>query len=82
MENHTMYASVNPLERHMPAKARNFDHVIGERLGRLRGHAGLTLDQLAKRSGVSRAMIARIERAESNATVLPLERLCDALGIS
>lgn len=65
----------------MPAKARNFDHVIGERLGRLRGHSGLTLDQLAKRSGVSRAMIARIERAESNATVPLLERLCDALGI-
>jgi mannose-6-phosphate isomerase-like protein (cupin superfamily) len=42
------------------------DTQIGARIRRLRGNA--TLDALATASGVSRAMLSRIERGESSAT--------------
>lgn len=56
--------------------------IIGERLKALRASAGLSLDQLAERSGVSRAMISRIERAEASPTAALLARLCEGLGLS
>lgn len=55
---------------------------IGERLKSLRAASGLTLDQLADRSGVSRAMISRIERAEASPTAALLARLCEGLGLT
>lgn len=55
---------------------------IAERLKRLRDMHGLSLDQLANLSGVSRAMISRIERAEASPTAALLARLCSALGLS
>jgi transcriptional regulator with XRE-family HTH domain len=55
---------------------------IGERLKMLRSAASLTLDQLAERSGVSRAMISRIERAEASPTAALLARLCEGLGLT
>ena len=49
--------------------ARNeLNKAIGGRLKGLRVSAGLTLNELAARSGVSRAMIGRVERGESSAT--------------
>ncbi|MBE1437183.1 transcriptional regulator with XRE-family HTH domain [Agrobacterium vitis] len=56
--------------------------VIAERLKALRTAKNLTLDQLAEQSGVSRAMISRIERAEASPTAALLARLCSALGQS
>ncbi len=44
--------------------------------------AGLTLNELAARSGVSRAMIGRVERAQSSATAALLGKLCAALDVS
>lgn len=61
------------------------DHLndtISERLKSLRNAKGLTLDQLAEQSGVSRAMISRIERGEASPTASLLARLCSALGQS
>ncbi len=55
---------------------------IGERLKSLRAGSELTLDQLADRSGVSRAMISRIERAEASPTAALLARLCEGLGLT
>ncbi|TNM66423.1 helix-turn-helix domain-containing protein [Aliirhizobium smilacinae] len=55
---------------------------IGERLRTLRAAGGLTLEQLADRSGVSRAMISRIERAEASPTAALLARLCEGLGLT
>jgi transcriptional regulator with XRE-family HTH domain len=55
---------------------------IAERLKVLRTAKGLTLDQLAEQSGVSRAMISRIERAQASPTAALLARLCSALGQS
>ncbi|AJY46202.1 helix-turn-helix domain-containing protein [Martelella endophytica] len=58
------------------------DLSIAENLKRLRAARGLTLEGLSERSGVSRAMISRIERAEASPTALLLARLCAALGTS
>lgn len=59
-----------------------FEKHVAERLKRLRLERGLTLDQLAELSGVSRAMISRIERSEASPTAALLARLCSALGVS
>ncbi|TMV16370.1 XRE family transcriptional regulator [Rhizobium sp. Td3] len=55
---------------------------IGERIKLLRSRNSLTLDQLASASGVSRAMISRIERGEASPTASLLARICSALGLS
>ncbi|WP_440983317.1 helix-turn-helix domain-containing protein, partial [Shinella sumterensis] len=58
------------------------ESAIGERLRLLRGARAMTLDDLAGASGVSRAMISRIERAEASPTAALLARLSEALGLS
>ncbi|PYE88747.1 XRE family transcriptional regulator [Phyllobacterium leguminum] len=60
----------------------HLDNAIGENLRRQRLAQGLTLDTLADASGVSRAMISRIERGETSPTAQLLARLCAALGTS
>ena len=55
---------------------------VADRLKALRSERGLTLDELAKRSGVSRSMISLIERAESSPTASVLDRLSAALGVT
>jgi transcriptional regulator with XRE-family HTH domain len=47
-----------------------------------RERLGLTLDQLGQLSGVSRAMLSRVERAESSPTASLLSRICGGLGIT
>ncbi|NTE85178.1 helix-turn-helix domain-containing protein [Agrobacterium rubi] len=59
-----------------------FERSIAERIKHLRTQGGLTLDQLASASGVSRAMISRIERGEASPTAALLARICAALGLS
>ncbi|MBP0579434.1 helix-turn-helix domain-containing protein [Labrys sp. LIt4] len=58
------------------------DRELGGRIKALRGRMHLTIDQLAAASGVSRAMISRIERGESSATAQLLARLAGGLGVS
>lgn len=55
---------------------------IAKRLKARREELGLTLEQLAERSGVSRAMISRIERRQSSPTAAVLGRLCVGLEIT
>jgi transcriptional regulator with XRE-family HTH domain len=62
--------------------SREIDDAISQRLKTLRARAGLTLDELAERSGVSRAMISRIERMEASPTAALLARLSEALGLT
>lgn len=61
---------------------QQFEEATGTRLKTLRQRHGMTLDDLAKASGVSRAMISRIERGEVSPTASLLARLCEALGLS
>lgn len=58
------------------------DDFTAARVKALRQAAGLTLDLLAERSGVSRAMISKIERGETSPTAALLARLVSALGHS
>lgn len=58
------------------------DRAIAERLKALRTAGGLTLGDLAASSGVSRAMLSRIERGESSPTAQLLNRVCAALGLT
>jgi transcriptional regulator with XRE-family HTH domain len=55
---------------------------IGARIRKLRIAKSLTLDDLATASGVSRAMISRIERGEASPTASLLARVCAALALS
>jgi len=55
---------------------------IGKRLHELRTAAGLSLDGLANKSGVSRSNISLIERGQSSPTAVVLDKLASALGVS
>jgi transcriptional regulator with XRE-family HTH domain len=55
---------------------------IGRRLHELRSAAGLSLDALAHKSGVSRSNISLIERGQSSPTAVVLDKLSGALGVS
>ncbi len=53
---------------------------LARRLAQLRQELGLSIEELANRSGVSRAMISKIERAESSPTATVLNKLSIGLG--
>jgi transcriptional regulator with XRE-family HTH domain len=55
---------------------------FGERLRGERHARGWTIDRLAEASGVSRAMISKIERGESSPTAVVLGKLSAALQLS
>lgn len=55
---------------------------LGRRLHDLRSAAGLSLDALAQKSGVSRSNISLIERGQSSPTAVVLDKLSSALGVS
>lgn len=56
--------------------------VVATNLHALRTSRGLSLEGLAKLSGVSRAMLGQIELAKSAPTINVLWRIADALGVS
>ena len=58
------------------------DARLGDRIRNERLRQHLSIEALAERSGVSRAMISKIERAESSPTAALLGRLCSGLGLS
>jgi len=60
----------------------DINQLIAQRLRELRDTQGLSLAQLAERSGVSRSNISLIERGESSATATVLDKLSAALGVT
>ncbi|MET3494519.1 helix-turn-helix domain-containing protein [Variovorax boronicumulans] len=60
----------------------NIDALIATRLLALRQGKGLSLVQLAELSGVSKAMISKVERAQSSPTAVLLGKLAAGLGVS
>ncbi len=54
---------------------------LADRLRELRAAGRLSLDALARRTGVSRSAISLIERGESSPTALVLEKLAAGLGV-
>lgn len=55
---------------------------VASRLKALRQKAGLSLEQLAKASGVSRAMLSQIETLKANPTIAVLWRIAGGLQVS
>ena len=55
---------------------------LAEALQDARQARGLSVSALAERSGVSRAMIAKVERREAQPTAVLLARLASALGMT
>jgi transcriptional regulator with XRE-family HTH domain len=66
----------------MESRAPDLEHRVAARLRQLRADHGLTLDELAKQSGVSRSTISLIERAESSPTASVLDKLAASLGVT
>ena len=59
---------------------RDINHRIAARVRTLRAERGLSLEALAGRSAVSRAMISRVERGETSPTAVVLEKIATGLG--
>ncbi|MGJ7499995.1 helix-turn-helix domain-containing protein [Variovorax sp. ZT5P49] len=60
---------------------QSIDMLIATQLLALRQAQGLSLAELAERSGVSKAMISKVERAQSSPTAVLLGRLAAGLGV-
>ncbi len=58
------------------------DDKLGAHIEGIRRQLGLTLDEVAERSGVSRATLSRIERAQTSPTAQVLGRLCPVFGLT
>lgn len=55
---------------------------VAARVRRLRTAAGLSLEELAGRSGVSRAMLSQIESLKTNPTIAVLWKVAHGLGVA
>ena len=55
---------------------------IGERVCQQRLSRGLTQDELAKRAGISKRSLERLERAESNPRLSAFVAVCQVLGLA
>jgi transcriptional regulator with XRE-family HTH domain len=55
---------------------------LGSRVKELRKKRGLTLEEFAERSGVSRAMISKLERGEKNPTLVVAAKLAEGFGVT
>jgi transcriptional regulator with XRE-family HTH domain len=64
-----------------PAAAGDLTAIVGTNLKRARSERGLSLAELAQRSGVSRSMLNQIERGQSAPTINVLFRIAQALDL-
>jgi transcriptional regulator with XRE-family HTH domain len=64
------------------SKPADINQRIAGRVRALRAERNLTLEALAARSDVSRSMLSLIERGESSATAVVLEKIATALGVT
>lgn len=64
------------------AEREDINHRIAHRVAGLRAERGLSLEALAMRSGVSRSTLSLIERGETSATAVILERVAGGLGVT
>lgn len=69
-------------ERWIPKRVTQADHAVGAVLRRVRERAGLTLDQAAEASGISKPVLSKTERGERAARVTELLPLATAYGVT
>lgn len=68
-------------EKALAAEA-DINQRIAQRVAGLRAGSGLSLEALAARSGVGRSTISLIERGETSATAVVLEKVAAGLGVA
>lgn len=64
-----------------PASRESLLRSFGEGLRRLRRQAGLSQEELARRSGLDRTYVGGAERGERNVSLINLCRLASALDV-
>ena len=55
---------------------------FGNKVREVRQKIGISQEELADRAGVHRTYIGMVERAEKNITLLNIEKIAEALGIT
>lgn len=60
---------------------RSLEEIIGERVKQYRVGAGISAAELATRTGLSKAMISRIEAATTSSSLTTVQRLAEGLGV-
>lgn len=68
--------------RNISSNHLSIDLLIAQRLKALRAERGWSLDELARRSNVSRATLSRLENAEVSPTASVLGKLCAVYGLT
>ena len=62
--------------------AQNQPPQVGRNILRERKKKNMSLDELAKKSGVSKSMLSQIEQEKTNPTVITVFKISRALGIN
>ncbi len=70
------------MKENAAAELEDINQRIARRVAALRAGSGLSLDTLAARSDVSRSTISLIERGETSATAVVLEKVAAGLGVA
>jgi len=67
--------------RATPLAARNDTPKVGARVRSLRRERGLTIEQLAAATGLTKGFISQLERDRTAPSLSSIARICDALGV-
>ena len=80
--NHPLRRMEDNAKRATAARRQDDAREFGDRVRKLRERAGLTLVQFSDQSGVSRAMLSKVERGEQSPTIGVAKRIAHALDKS
>jgi len=75
---HYCDASYRPTVEAMAMRGR---HTLGQRIRRLRNAAGLSQDALARKAGIGRVTLVRLEKGEQTPRYRTLDAIARALGV-
>ena len=70
------------MPRAVPLATRNDAPKVGARVRTLRRERGLTIEQLAAATGLTKGFISQLERDRTAPSLSSIARICDALGVS
>lgn len=69
------------MPRATPLAARSDTPKVGARVRSLRRERGLTIEQLAAATGLTKGFISQLERDRTAPSLASIARICDALGV-
>ena len=72
---------IGRMPRATPLAARNETPKVGARVRSLRRERGLTIEQLAAATGLTKGFISQLERDRTAPSLSSIARICDALGV-